>query len=272
MNNIITCHFMGGLGNQLFESAHALSQGWKHNRPTLFLPSSHTPGQGRGTENYIKNILRKLKFVDSIDNTTTVSEPHFEYVGVHPNKGNTIFHGYYQSTKNWFGYDDRIREMFEPTEEVAKYFHEKYPQLHEKKTLSLHVRRSEYLKLSNIHPTIGLDYINEAMKIVGEYSTIFIFSDDHEFVKQNINFEKCVMVDESDDYMELWLMSLCENHIMSNSTFSWWGTFLNKNKNKTIVTPSIWFGPNGPNSKDIYEPNWKLIDVYYNNGVLNLKS
>ena len=271
MNNVITCHFMGGLGNQLFEAAHALSQGWKHNRPTVFFPNSYTPGQGRNTENYLDNILRKLKFVDSVDNLTTIHEPSFEYVGVKPSEGNTAFHGYFQSTKNWFGYEDKIRETFEPSEDVVKYFYNKYPQLSEPNTLSLHVRRSEYLKLSNIHPTISLDYINEALKIIGEYSTVFIFSDDHEFVKQNLHFENCVFVDESEDYMELWLMGLCKNNIMSNSTFSWWGTFLNKNINKKIVAPSTWFGPDGPNSKDIYEPYWNLVDVEYNNGNLNLK-
>jgi hypothetical protein len=90
-------------------------------------------------------------------------------------------------------------------------------------------------------------------------------------VKQNLSFDNCVFVDESEDYLELWLMGLCKNHIMSNSTFSWWGTFLNKNINKKIVAPSTWFGPDGPNPKDIYESYWNLVNVEYNNGTLNLK-
>ena len=61
------------------------------------------------------------------------------------------------------------------------------------------------------------------------------------------------------------------SHIMSNSTFSWWGTFLNKNLNKKIVAPSTWFGPGGPNAKDIYEPYWNLVSVQYKDGNLILK-
>jgi hypothetical protein len=63
MRNLITANLMGGLGNQLFEASHALAQGWKHNRETVVLPHSRTPGQGRSAENYISNVFRNLKFV-----------------------------------------------------------------------------------------------------------------------------------------------------------------------------------------------------------------
>ena len=260
---------MGGLGNQLFQAAHALAQGWKHNREVIFVPNSFTPGQGRNAVNYVDNIFHTLKFIDEFVDYTVVDEGTFHYAGVEPVDGNTAFQGYYQSTKNWFGYQDSIRLMFQPNEATDTYFFEKYPQLKEPNTLSLHVRRSEYLLLSETHPTITLEYIQEALKVIGNYSTVFIFSDDHQWVKNNLNLPSAVFVNEPQDYLELWLMSKCTNHIMSNSTFSWWGTFLNKNSNKKIVAPSVWFGPKGPNSKDIYEPYWNLISVEYNNGQLN---
>ena len=268
MQNIITANLMGGLGNQLFEAAHALSQGWKHNREVVFLPHSWTPGQGRGAENYVNNVFRNLKFVDQIENTSTVYEGPFEYTEVNPLENNTTFYGYFQSTKNWFGYDDKIREIFQPPSELVDEFFSKYPQLNQPNTLSLHVRRSEYLQFPEIHPTISLEYIQEALKAVGEYTTVFVFSDDHDFVKENLKFESVVFVNEPEDYRELWLMGLCQNHIMSNSTFSWWGTFLNKNKNKKIVAPSTWFGPKGPNAKDIYESYWTLIQTEWKEGGL----
>lgn len=266
MSNKITPYFMGGLGNQLFQAAHALAQGWKNDRQVVFLPDSFTPGQGRNAANYVDNVFRNLTFVDKFTDYTVVDEETFHYKGVQPTENNTVFQGYYQSTKNWFGYEDRIRDLFQPDIGTLEYFYEKYPQLMEPNTLSLHVRRSEYLIYPEIHPTITMEYILEALKAVGEYSTVFVFSDDPQWVKDNLNFPSVVYVNESTDYNELWLMGLCANHIISNSTFSWWATFLNQSKTKKIIAPSVWFGPKGPNGKDIYETYWKTIPVEYATG------
>ena len=126
-----------------------------------------------------------------------------------------------------------------------------------------------YVKISHFHPVIDKTYIDEAISQNGKYSTIFIFSDDVEWVKQNLSYPNQIIVTELEDYEELWLMSLCKNNIMSNSTFSWWGSFLNKNKNKNVFTPSIWFGPSvGYNFQDIYLDSWIKITVTYSKGVL----
>jgi hypothetical protein len=275
MSNLISCNLMGGLGNQLFEAAHTLSQGWKHNREVVFIPRSWTPGQGRGAENYINNVFRNLKFVDNLEGFTRVTEGPFEYSEVNPVEENTVFDGYFQSTKNWFGFDDQIREIFQPSQEVIDELRSKYPQLNQPKTLSIHVRRGEYLQFPEIHPTISVEYIQEALKIIGEYSTVFLFTEDEsrwpgsrDFVMNNFSFPNVVFPNEDQDWKELYLMGLCENHIISNSTFSWWATFLNKNKNKKIVCPSRWFGPRGPKADDIYESYWNLVDVEWKDGLL----
>lgn len=267
MQNFITANLMGGLGNQLFQVAHALAQGWKHNRPVVFHPSSWTPGQGRGAENYVDNVFRNLDFKTKVEGFTHVNEGPFEYSEVNPLDGNTSFHGYYQSSKNWFGYDDKIREIFQPSEDTVKKFKEKYPQLNEPNTLSIHVRRGEYLQFPEIHPTVSVEYISEAIKKIGNYSTVFLFTENEsrwpgsrDFVLNNFSFPNVVFPNEDYDWEEMYLMGLCQNHIISNSTFSWWATFLNKNKNKKIVAPSIWFGPKGPNAKDLYEPYWTLVE------------
>lgn len=259
MENIISAYLMGGLGNQLFEISHALAQGWKHNRKVKFIPNSYTPGQGRNAKNYINNIFRNLDFCDNLDKFDYVDENCFEYSIVNPLKGNTCFRGYFQSSKNWFGFDSKIRDIFQPPLEIVKEFNQKYPHLSNTNTLSIHVRRNDYLQFPEIHPTISLEYIQKALKELNEYSTVFVFSDDHDFVRKNLNFPNVIYVSESEDWKELWLMGLCQNHIISNSTFSWWGAFLNQNKNKKIIAPSTWFGPKGPNAKDIYESYWSVI-------------
>lgn len=266
MENMISSNLLGGLGNQLFSAAHALSQGLKHNRDVVFLPKSFTPGQGNGAENYVDNVFRKLTFVSNTDSFEKVSEKSFNYCGESPLPTNTVFDGYYQSTKNWFGNEDLIREIFEPPQDLVDRFFEKYPQLNEENTLSLHVRRSEYLSYPEIHPTISKEYIETALEIIGEYSYVFIFSDDHAWVKDNLQLNNSIYVNEDRDWEELYLMGLCKNHIISNSTFSWWGVFLNKNKNKKIIAPSVWFGPKGPNGDDIYEPYWIKVPCEWSEG------
>ena len=268
MSNLISCNLMGGLGNQMFQAAHALSQGLKHNRDVVFIPRSWTPMQGRQTETYINNIFRNLKFVDSIDDFTKVSEGPWEYSEVNPNEENTVFDGYFQSGKNFLGFDDKIKELFSPSEEFVEQMYLKYPELKNPNTLSIHIRKGDYLANPEIHPTVGKTYIEKALSEIGEYSHVFVFSDDKNWVKENINLSSMTIIDE-EDYNEVWLMSLCSNNIICNSTFSWWGSFLNKNLNKKIIAPSIWFGHRGPRMfNDIYESNWVVINVESKKGEL----
>jgi hypothetical protein len=275
MVNKISCFFMGGLGNQLFQAAHALSQGWKHNREVVFAPNSFTPGQGRGVQNYIDNVFRNLKFVNDLNGYETVSEGPFEFSNVNPYYSNTVFHGYFQSSKNWFGFDEKIKEIFQPSDEIVEELKSKYPQINQENTLSIHVRRGEYLKFPNIHPTVTIEYIKEAVKKVGEYSTVFLFTEDEsrwpgsrDFVMNNFSFPNVVFPKEEQDWKEMYLMSLCKNNIIPNSTFSWWASFLNKNQNKKIIAPSTWFGPEGPNPKDIFESYWTIIPTEFADGGL----
>jgi hypothetical protein len=121
-------------------------------------------------------------------------------------------------------------------------------------------------------PVIDITYIDKCVKLIGEYSYIFIFSDDKKWVKDNLNYPNTIIVDDLEDYEDLWLISLCNHNIMSNSSFSWWGSFLNQHKNKKVFVPSIWFGPMGEkNYQDIYEPEWNKINVIFENQKLVYK-
>ena len=118
-------------------------------------------------------------------------------------------------------------------------------------------------------PVLDKSYFDYCLEQMKEYSTVFIFSDDIEWVENNLDYKRSIIVKNLEDYEEMWLMSLCKNNVMSNSSFSWWGSFLNKNKNKTVFVPSIWFGPKGPKSfYNIYEAEWNKINVKYSNGRL----
>jgi hypothetical protein len=266
---IITAYLMGGLGNQMFQISNALSQSWNNKCEYRFNPKSYTPLQGNDTSRYVNNIFKKINF--TYDNLVTHrhNEVTWSYYDkpILPNT-NIEFYGYYQSSKNFMSYKHKIIDLFSPSDEEINSLTIKYPQIKLNNTVSLHVRRGDYLNSPTIHPVVSKSYVQTALKMIGEYSHLFIFTDDRTWVLENLDNENYTIVDD-EDYNELWLMSMCENNIISNSTFSWWGSFLNKNETKRVIAPSIWFGDNGPkNYKDIYENNWEIINTKIKEGEL----
>ena len=179
------------------------------------------------------------------------------------------YYGYFQSSKNFMNHSEKIKKIFEPTESFIKNIKTKYPQVFEKNSVSIHVRRGDYLTIQDILPVVDKTYIDKCVSEIKNIGPILIFSNDKEWVKNNLNYENSTVVEGLEDYEELWLISLCKNNIMSNSSFSWWGSYLNKNENKKTFVPSVWFGPNGEkNYEDIYENGWNRINVNYKNGKL----
>jgi hypothetical protein len=91
---------------------------------------------------------------------------------------------------------------------------------------------------------------------------ILIFSDDINWCKNNllIKNKNIFFIEGNQDYIDLWLMSMCKNNIMANSTFSWWGAWLNKNPNKKVFVPRTWFGNMiKHNTKDLIPNTWIQI-------------
>lgn len=119
-------------------------------------------------------------------------------------------------------------------------------------SIALHVRRGEYKDFSEFG-TCSVEYYENAIKHISskvDKPKFFIFTEDHEWVKNNINIpyphSHVVYKEEKEsigrDYWELLrLMSLCDHFIIANSTFSWWGAWLSDNKNKIIISPDPWF-------------------------------
>jgi len=268
MNNYISADLMGGLGNQMFQIAHAISQGEKHNRPVIFRPTSFTPMQGKNTSEYVKNIFRNVTFSNESIRYNSVFEKEFHYQEVEPFVTNTIFNGYYQSSKNFLGFDQKIKNIFSPPDSFISEVYEKYKLLQNDKTVSIHIRNGDYKKNSDIHPILTKMYIDKILKKVPFTDNIFLFGDDKEFLRENFSDENIILVEEEDWY-EMWMMSLCKINIIANSTFSWWGAFLNKNPEKIVYSPSIWFGPRGPkNYQDIYETDWIKVETHFEDGKL----
>ncbi len=134
--------------------------------------------------------------------------------------------------------------------------------------VSIHIRRSDYLE-GNSKVSLGevctLDYYKNAIKYLhnrNRASTVYFFSDDMQWVKENLVLKDAVyvereMFDAYEDWYDMYLMSLCKDNIIANSTFSWWGAWLNQNPDKVVIAPKVW--NNLCDYQDICPPDWVRI-------------
>ncbi|MDE2188786.1 MAG: alpha-1,2-fucosyltransferase [Patescibacteria group bacterium] len=133
-------------------------------------------------------------------------------------------------------------------------------------SVSIHVRRGDYVtdaKTNQHHGTCGHEYYSKALEYIaskiGTDFTVFVFSDDIEWVNKNLPLPyPAVYVSSPDipDYEELILMSQCHNHIIANSSFSWWGAWLNPHADKIVVAPKQWVRTGKDAMKDIVPNSW----------------
>jgi len=173
--------------------------------------------------------------------------------------------GFFQSYKYFNFCSDQIIDLFEVPEFIDQKIINNYSMYLESNVVSIHVRRTDYLKFSNHYEVLEASYYQRALNNFPDAEIIFIFSDDIEWCKQNLpSFGKfSVYIEGQTDVEDLWLMTKTSGNVIANSTFSWWGAYLNKNK-PTIIAPSKWFGANRTDDnaleiKDLYPENWKVI-------------
>ena len=124
----------------------------------------------------------------------------------------------------------------------------------------MHVRRGDYLKFKDTHPPCSVEYYNQAISSFSESSIFLVISDDIEWCKENFLGDKFYFVEGNEDYIDLYLMSLCKNNIIANSSFSWWAAWLNRNKEKIVIAPEKWFGNEVQyNTDNLLPSSWETI-------------
>jgi hypothetical protein len=169
--------------------------------------------------------------------------------------------GYFQTEKYFKHIQDEIRKDFTFKDEI---FHPTFDKFNDiffgNEVLSLHIRRGDYVNHS-AHPVQPISYYKKALDYFDESLPVIIFSDDPDWcMEQDLFSSDRFLVSESQDSnVDLCLMSLCNYHIIANSSYSWWGSWLAKSK-KTIA-PSNWFSGelSHKDTKDIYCEGWEII-------------
>ena len=132
--------------------------------------------------------------------------------------------------------------------------------------VALHVRRGLFVThpvFSQVHGSCSLEYYKKALTYICKHVKdphIFVFSDDHEWARENIK-PSCSSTyiehtDASTDYEDLILMSCCKHFILANSTFGWWGAWLNPSENKIVIGPDKWYKKEKFENKDIFPDSW----------------
>lgn len=175
--------------------------------------------------------------------------------------------GYWHDKKYADWVISNVGDIFHPIGDMPKCLDKYVDYINNRNVVSVHIRRGDYLNPVNARHlgVCTLEYYLRAIKEVQgrvENPSFIFFSDDTDWVKMNFQLGDNMMIVENDDIPPFWyihLISLCSHNIMSNSTFSWWGNFLNTNKSKITYAPSRWFLDE--KNPRLYSENWDLIAV-----------
>lgn len=209
-------------------------------------------------------MLRNIKTADLPSKMMMFSEREYNYSPI-PKNNNIYIRGYFQSARYFDHHRQDIIELFyEYYPVVSEYIDGIFNQISTETVVSIHVRRADYLKLSHTHPVQSIDYYRKALDHIKQTHPdiyVIIFSDDMEWCKQQSFFndlpKKYFMGshdnDEMNSVIDMYCMARCNHNIICNSSFSWWGSYLNKHNDKIVVAPKLWFAGSGPkNWSDVY--------------------
>ena len=262
---MVTSKLMGGLGNMLFQVAAGYALSKQRNDEylinTKYTEITHGYSKPKSPIEYINTIFRKLNQYDHTIGVYNVNESGFHYTPIEDSYKNIMLNGYYQSHKYFDKFRDDVLNLFEIDINLSTELYTKYPVLY-KNVVSLHVRRGDYLLLSNFHHNLESSQYKNAINQFPIDTKYLVFSDDINWCKTIFDGDEYIFVENQSDIMDLYLMSLCKHNIIANSTFSWWGAWLNQNVDKIVIYPNKWFGPAHDNlvTHDMFPPEWRCIN------------
>ena len=268
--NMISIQICGGLGNQIFQIFAALAYSIKY-KVSLILPMR---GGGGARPTYWNNFLQALGPIvtDKHIPFRKLNEAGFEYVDIPLINYDFKLVGYFQSYKYFQEHKEVIYKYIKLDDSIDKLKDEyNYSNI-----VSLHFRVGDYIEIQQHHPLMSIGYYVSALKTLVSQTnrddwTILFFCEetDMHYVEPkiailhsqfpNLVFEK--IHNKYSDWQQMLIMSLCQHNIIANSTFSWWGAYFNKNLDKKVYYPSLWFGPaKGENNMDdLFPPEWNKI-------------
>lgn len=180
-----------------------------------------------------------------------------------------LIEGYWQTEKYWSDISCLLKEEFcFPSEKESRLIQLLELIQSHKNSISIHVRRGDYLEQDKIYGNICTEeYYKRALtylsrKIAIKDAAFFVFSDDILWVKKNFKLKNVIFISKDmflcyEDWYDMFLMSHCKYNIIANSSFSWWGAWLNEHSDKCVIAPAQW--DNRYNTRDIWCKGWIRI-------------
>jgi hypothetical protein len=216
----------------------------------------------------IQKLYQAMQNLPLISNLlpTLVTHENFLEEWFHENK-TFLISGYFQKYSFFEEFADDIREKLTYKKELSNENQRYLEEIKSNSTVSVHIRRGDYIEKKNVanhFAKVTAVYFNDAIKYISSKAKIdklVVFSDDIQWVKDNLRFDyECIYIEnDGPDFQHQYLMSQCNHNIISNSTYSWWGAWLNPDKEKIVCAPERWFA-NEKRKNDIYIPQkWRKI-------------
>ena len=269
---MITCQLAGGLGNQLFQIFATLAYAINHNISVMFEYNNETTNylslEGQKTRHtywntFFVNIINLTTYSLSSNSTIDPSsffpykEPRFEYtpLPIEISTRNMKLDGYFQSHKYFVEKQKYIFKLLKLTD-MQKMVKDIYSsEIPLESAVSLHFRIGDYQFYPEKHPILSLEYYKKALRHINNPNVLyFCQEEDESLVEMQVSvlkeefptFSFVKVPNTITDWEQLLLMSCCKHNIIANSTFSWWGAYLNQTDDKIVCYPKKWFADETP--------------------------
>jgi hypothetical protein len=254
----------GRLGNQMFQYATLKSIATKHGYE-FTIPSSefndpwHDHQLFEGFE--LPSVTEKnVRFNDV---KTQVEEEYFHFnQNLYDNCPDDVdLFGYFQTEKYFLDIADDVKKEFTFKDQILSVAKDYRNQIDSDEIISLHIRRGDYVN-QPWHGCCSLEYYESALSMLDTNLPVIIFTDDPNWtLSQNIfDSDRFYVSQGNSNLFDMCLMTLCDYHIIANSSFSWWGAWLADSKK--VIAPQRWFGPplsEQNDTKDLIPGRWVKI-------------
>lgn len=276
---LVVIQLSGGMGNQMFQYALYLHlkalgknvkiddkteyEGRDNARPIrldVFDAKYETPSETEMlclTDSYL-DVVSKIRRKLTGRKTAEYKEKSQLFDSEVLKKDRAYLVGCWQSEKYFADIKEEVRKAFTFKDiALSEKMREYEKQMTETNSVSLHIRRGDYLEVSDVYGGICTpQYYEKAMKQMEEWNPdchFFVFTNDVAWVREHYKQKNLTIVEGNDEdagFIDMYLMTKCKHYILANSSFSWWGCYLNSSKEKKVIAPSQWF--RGRDCRDVY--------------------